>query len=81
MNTGILELDIHGMTRYQAKIYLDSQLKKAKKDVYRIRVIHGYQGGTQLRDLVRKEYAKYPGVIRIEIGLNQGSTDLVLREL
>ncbi len=81
MNTGILELDIHGMTRYQAKIYLDSQLKKAKKDVYRIRVIHGYQGGTQLRDLVRKEYAKHPGVIRIEIGLNQGSTDLVLREL
>ena len=81
MNTGILELDIHGMTRYQAKVYLDSQIKKAKSDIYRIRVIHGYQGGTQLRDLVRREYAKHPRIIRIEIGLNQGSTDLILREL
>lgn len=81
MNTGILELDIHGMTRYQAKVYLDSQLKKVKKYIYRIRVIHGYQGGTQLRDLVRREYVKHPRILRIEIGLNQGSTDLILREL
>ncbi|MDF2486417.1 MAG: hypothetical protein K0R46_2585 [Herbinix sp.] len=81
MTTGILELDIHGMTRYQAKVYLDSQLKKTKNDIYRIRVIHGYQSGTQLRDLVRKEYAHHPKVIRVEIGLNQGSTDLILREL
>jgi DNA-nicking Smr family endonuclease len=81
LTTGILELDIHGMTRYQAKVYLDSQLKKTKNDIYRIRVIHGYQSGTQLRDLVRKEYAHHPKVIRVEIGLNQGSTDLILREL
>lgn len=81
MNTGILELDIHGMTKYQAKVYLDSQLKKVKHDIYRLRVIHGYQGGTQLRDMVRKEYGHHPRVIRVEIGLNQGSTDLVLREL
>lgn len=81
MNTGILELDIHGMTKYQAKVYLDSQLKKVKHDIYRLRVIHGYQGGTQLRDMVRKEYAHHPGILRVEIGLNQGSTDLVLREL
>ncbi len=81
MNTGIVEIDIHGMTKYQAKIYLDNQLKTAKKDIYRIRVIHGYQGGTQLRDLVRGEYSRHPKVLRIEIGLNQGSTDLILREL
>ncbi len=81
MNQGILELDIHGMTRYQAKIYLDSQLKKVKRDVYRIRVIHGYQGGTGLREMVRTEYRKHPKVIRVELGMNQGSTDLILREL
>ena len=81
MNTGIVEVDIHGMTRYQAKICLDNQLKKAKKDTYRLRVIHGYQGGTQLRDLVRKEYSRHSKVLRVEIGLNQGSTDLILREL
>ncbi len=81
MNQGILELDIHGMTRYQAKIYLDSQLKKVKRDVYRIRVIHGYQGGTGLREMVRTEYRRHPRVIRVELGMNQGSTDLILREL
>lgn len=81
MNTGIVELDIHGMTRYQAKVCIDNQLKKAKKDIYRIRVIHGYQGGTQLRDLVRGDYLRHPKVLRIEIGLNQGCTDLILREL
>ncbi len=81
MNQGILELDIHGMTKYQARIYLDSQLKKVKKDVYRIRIIHGYQGGTGLREMVRTEYRKHPKVLRVEVGLNQGSTDLILREL
>jgi DNA-nicking Smr family endonuclease len=80
-NNGILELDIHGMTKYQAKILIDSQLKNAKSDIYRIRIIHGYQSGTQLRDMVRKEYQKHPKIIRIELGLNQGITDIVLREL
>ncbi|MDF2905005.1 MAG: hypothetical protein K0R34_326 [Herbinix sp.] len=81
MNTGIVEVDIHGMTRFQAKVFLDHQLKSAKKDIYRIRVIHGYQGGTQLRDMVRGDYRGHPKVLRVEIGLNQGSTDLILREL
>ena len=77
----ILELDVHGMTKYQAKLCIDSQLKKAKTSLYRIRVIHGYQGGTELRDMVRKEYQRHPKVLRLELGLNQGITDLVLREL
>ncbi len=29
---------------------------------------------------IRKEYAKHPKVLRIELGLNPGETDLVLRE-
>lgn len=80
-NNGIMELDIHGMTKYQAKVRIDSLLKSAKSDLYRIRIIHGYQSGTQLREMVRKEYQKHPKIIRIELGLNQGITDLVLREL
>ena len=81
MNQGILEVDIHGMTKHQARICLDSQLKKVKRDVYRIRVIHGYQGGTGLREMVRTEYRKHSKVLRVELGLNQGSTDLILREI
>ena len=81
MSAGILRLDVHGMTKYQAKILIESRLRRAGGGVYRIRVIHGYHGGTQLRDLVRKELASHPKVLRIEVGLNPGETDLVLREL
>ena len=79
MNTAILELDVHGMTLYQAQIAIDAALKRAG-GAYRIRVIHGYHGGTALRDGIRARYAAHPKVLRVELGLNQGQTDLVLRE-
>ena len=81
MQAGIAELDIHGMTTAQAKACIDSALKKASNATYRIRVIHGYQRGTALKEFVRKTYRSHPKVIRLEIGLNQGQTELVLREL
>lgn len=80
-NSSIIELDIHGMTKYQAKISIDSALKKANSGIYRIRIIHGYHNGTELRDMVQKDYRKNKKVIRIELGLNPGITDLVLRDL
>ncbi len=79
MQTGIVTVDLHGCTAYQAKIAIDAALRRAK-GVYRIRIVHGYHGGTALRDLVRKEYGAKPGVLRVEVGLNPGETDLVLRE-
>lgn len=75
------EIDVHNMTRQQALAAIDARLRRCKGDVYRLRVIHGYHGGTALRDTVRKRYAAHDKVLRIEIGLNQGQTDLVLREL
>ena len=80
MQAGILELDLHGRNTYQAKIAIDSALKRAKAGTYRIRLIHGYHGGTALRDMLRAEYKNHPKVKRIEIGFNGGETDLVLRE-
>ena len=77
--SGIQLLDLHGCNQYQAKIAIDAALKKSR-GVYRIRVVHGYHGGTAIRDFVRKTYAKAPGVLRIELGLNSGETDLVLKE-
>jgi DNA-nicking Smr family endonuclease len=78
---GILELDVHEMNCFQAKVYIDSRLKQAKNDIYAIRIIHGYNRGTALREMIRKEYKKNPKVKRIELSLNPGITDLVLREL
>lgn len=81
VDTGVVELDIHGMTKYQAKLRIDSLLKNIKSNVYRIRIIHGYNSGTELKDMVRKDYRKHPRVIRVEFGLNQGITELILRDL
>ena len=78
---GIQEVDVHGMNTYQAKVCLKAALKRANSSVYRIRVIHGYHGGPAIRDMVRNELAHDPKVLRVELGLNQGETDLVLREL
>ena len=79
MNESMIELDVHGMTLYQAQIAIDAALRRAG-GAYRIRVIHGFHGGTALRDGIRERYAAHPKVKRIELGLNQGQTDLVLRE-
>lgn len=73
------EIDLHGKNTYQAKIMLDSALRRADAATYRIRVIHGYHGGDRLRELV-DGYASHPRVKRVERGANQGSAELVLRE-
>ena len=77
----VIEIDIHCMQRKQAKTYIDSILKKAGKNVFRIEIIHGFHGGSALRDMVRSTYKNNPKVKRIELGLNNGATTLVLREL
>jgi len=81
MQGGIIELDIHGMNSYQAKISIDSALRRAERFTYRIRVIHGYNNGTTLKNLVRSTYQQHPKVLRLETRLGDGITDLVLREL
>ncbi len=81
LTAGIVEVDIHGMTKVQATELIDARLRQAGGAVYRIRVIHGYHSGTSLRDEIRSRYRKHPKVKRLEVGLNMGQTDLVLREL
>lgn len=80
MQSGTIRLDLHGMNCYQAQVAIDATLRRAKGPVYRVELIHGYHGGTELRTMIRKTYAKHPKVKRIELGLNLGVTELVLRE-
>ena len=83
MNAGMIEIDLHGMNVYQAKVKIDSQLNKAGGGIYRLRLIHGYHGGTGIRDMIEEDYnyGRHPKVIRIQGGNNPGITELVLREL
>lgn len=80
MTAAVVQLDIHGMNRYQAKVAIDAALRRSK-GVYRIRIIHGGNHNTVLRDMIEEEYASHPSVLRIEGGANAGQSDLVLREL
>lgn len=77
----IVKLDLHGKNAYQARVAVDAALSRARGGTYRIRCIHGFHGGTVLRDMIRAEYARHPRVIRLETSADGGSTDLVLREL
>ena len=79
--SAFMELDVHNMNKVQAVAALDAALRRAGSGVYRLRVIHGYHGGTVLRDALRAHAAKHPKVRRVELGLNPGETDLILREL
>ncbi len=81
MSGAFQEIDVHGMTRAQAFTAIDARLRRADASVYSLRVVHGYHGGTVLRDAVREHYRNHPKVKRIELGLNPGETDLILREL
>lgn len=80
MEQGIVEIDLHGMTQVQARVAVEAALRRASRATYRLRLIHGYHGGTALRDMLRREFAGHKKVLRIELGLNSGSTELVLRE-
>lgn len=80
MNAGIITVDVHGMNSYQAKIKINSTLRKADKGVYRIRIIHGYNDGTVIKNMISDEFKNHPKVQRIVCGLNRGQTELLLRE-
>lgn len=72
MTTEIIEINVHGMTTEQAikTIYHD----QAKRSDYRIRVIHGFHGGTRIRDGIEDEfsYGRNQLVKRIRMGDNPG---------
>ena len=82
ISTGIIEIDIHGMTSIEAKRSIDDVLRKANGSVYRIRVIHGYHGGTSLKSMLMEEYGfgRESKVKKVQGGNNPGITELVLRD-
>ena len=80
MHESVIELDLHGRNVYQAQIAVDAALRRASAATYRIRIVHGWNAGTALRDFVREEYARHPKVRRVAQGTNPGVTELILRE-
>lgn len=78
MNGASITVDLHGRNTYQARTAIDAALRRAG-GVYRIRIVHGFNHGTQLRDFVRSEYKNARGVLRMDCN-ESGATTLILRE-
>ena len=81
MGTPIVTLDLHGMFQDEAIKAIDRALKAADDSTYQIKLIHGYNRGTSLKDMITDEYRYHPKVVRVKPGDNLGVTVLVLREL
>ena len=80
MEAGIVRTDLHGKTKYQAKVTVDALLRRAGSGTYRILLIHGCHGGTALRDFLLETYAAHPRVKRLRLAPDGGTTELILRE-
>ena len=80
--SGIVEIDLHGLTGLEAKNKVDKVLEKADSATYRVRLIHGYHGGNIIKNMIGEEYGfgRHTKVIRIQPGINPGITELILRE-
>ena len=81
LTSGIIEIDLHGMRVEEAIKRVKSEVRKAPGSVYVIRLIHGYHGGTRIREAVEEEfsYGRDDKVKSIRSGSNPGITELVLR--
>lgn len=76
----IIQIDLHGMNLEQARDALDAALRGCDSSVYRVRAIHGFNSGTAIQNMIRREYGSHYKVMRVSRGPANGQTDLILRE-
>ena len=76
----VIEVDIHGLTAEDAKRRLEHLLSNAAPNVTEVRVIHGYNSGQILKDMVRQRL-KHPRIQSKLVCLNPGETRLILKPL
>ena len=72
-------VDLHGVYEREARMLLEGWLNQAPEEVQELRVIHGYQRGTVLRDMVRNQL-KHPRIQSKLLSLNQGQTRILLKK-
>ena len=71
--------DIHGMTAEDAKSELQKLLTRLPQKTEELLVIHGYNGGQVLRDMVRGQL-KHPRIQSKLLSLNAGQTRILLKK-
>jgi dsDNA-specific endonuclease/ATPase MutS2 len=81
MSAPFIKVDLHGLRQEEAIRVIDRAIASADPSTYQIQLIHGYNRGTSLRNMIYDEYRYEKKVKRIIPGDNQGITILVLKEL
>ena len=74
---GVVTVDLHAMTVTQAQAHLTARIDRLPSKIKEVVVIHGYNGGTALQKMVRKDF-KHPRVKRKILSLNPGVTSFLL---
>lgn len=70
-------VDLHNMTKEDAKANLIYALSTTDYDIKCLVVVHGYHGGTIIKNLVRKEF--FSEEIKEKINLDAGRTIFLLK--
>lgn len=82
MNSPIIEFDVHGMRTEDAVAAIQKKVDQAGTAVYKIRVIHGYNGGTGSAQLSGKSSVMDGNRGKAHHnGCKGGDYGLILREL
>lgn len=71
------QLDLHGYTIEQAKQTIIDTIDLADEQISRIVIVHGYNKGTKIRDMVRKNL-KHKKISKIYLDFNPGITIIEL---
>ena len=74
----VVTVDLHTMTVTQAQAHLTARINRLPSKIKEVVVIHGYNGGTALQKMVRKDF-KHPKVKRKILSLNPGITSFLLK--
>ena len=74
----VVTVDLHGFTVQDARFRLEHLLDFLPAGVGEVRVIHGYNRGQALRDMVRNDL-RHPRVAARLPALNPGETRLLLK--
>lgn len=77
-NGSVMSVDLHGTSAELAKELLLNWLSHAPGSVTELRVIHGSNRGTILRDMVRSELS-HPRIRAKLPALNPGETRILLK--
>ena len=70
-------VDLHMLTKEDAKIQLLYEINSYDADIKCLVVVHGYHGGTIIKNLVRKEFSN--DEIQEKINLDAGRTIFLLK--